>query len=82
MTRKLGTKVTHHCWCGKTGHCRKHSARCQKHQMDYYASGKCKGCEGEEAAAARSEYRARQDQKKIEEQRKKEAGNAWYRMGR
>ena len=76
MACKLGAKVRHYCWCGKTGHCSKHFARCEKHQMDYYSTGKCKGCEGEEAAASRSEYRAKQDARRMEEVRKQETRNA------
>jgi hypothetical protein len=83
MTRKLGAKITHHCWCGKTGHCRKHSTRCEKHQIDHYATGKCLACEGEEAAAARKAYQKKQEQKKAEEEKKKKkAADSWCKLKR
>jgi hypothetical protein len=80
MTRKLGAKKTHHCWCSKTGHCKKHSSRCEKHQIDHYSSGKCLACEGEEAAADRKAYKERQDQKKFEEDQKKREKDSWYKF--
>jgi hypothetical protein len=40
--------------------------RCEKHQTYYYASGKCLGCEGEEAAADRKTYKEEQTQNKVD----------------
>lgn len=80
MRRKFGAKVTHHCWCGKTGHCRKHSARCEKHQTDYYASGRCLSCEGEVGAADRRGHRERQDRRQAEEDVRNASIDSWYKM--
>jgi predicted sulfurtransferase len=78
MARKLAAKKTHHCWCGTTGNCRKHFSRCDKHNIDYYSSGRCSGCKGEAAAADRKEYREKQDRKKDEENQKKKNRDDWY----
>jgi hypothetical protein len=53
--------------------------RCEKHQTDYYASGKCLGCEGEEAAADRKAYKEKQAQKEDEEEEKGKKKDAWYK---
>jgi hypothetical protein len=82
MARKLGAKKTHHCWCGTTGHCRKHFARCQKHNINYYSTGKCSGCEGEQAAADRKEYKDRQDRRNSEKDQRKKEDDAWYKLKR
>lgn len=56
MASKQGAKKTHHCYCGKTGWCRKRMARSEHHGFDYYASGDCSHYIGERNAAARREY--------------------------
>jgi hypothetical protein len=53
--------------------------RCEKHQTDYYASGKCLGCEGEEAAADRKPYKEKQTQKEVEEGEKGKEKEGWYK---
>jgi len=78
MARKYGSKVTHHCWCGQTGWCRKHLLRCEAHGIDYYASGGCQACEGVADAADRKEYKERQDQKKQAEDAKRKEEDAWF----
>ena len=79
MARKDGAKVTHHCWCGKSGWCRKHLVRCHEHGQDYYEGGGCKHCLGEAAATARRDQQRKQDEKKQDEEaRKREQDEAWY----
>jgi hypothetical protein len=82
MARKLGAKKTHHCWCGKTGWCRKHFVRCEKHNIDYYSNSGCSGCEGERATADRKEYKDRQDRKKGEDDQTQKDKDAWYKLKR
>jgi hypothetical protein len=71
MGGKISAKVTHHCWCGTAGKCRKLTPICEKHTTKYYSSGKCKSCEGEEAAAARKERKEKQEGKRQDDEMEK-----------
>jgi len=82
MVRTLNSKVTHHCWCGKTGRCRKHIARCPQHNVDYYDNGKCKHCIGEASAVDREEHKQRQEQRKQTEDAKRLEEESWYKEGK
>lgn len=79
MTRHLGSKVAHHCPCGKSGRCRKHLLVCNKHGIEYYAEWGCSGCIGEAKAKAQKEYEAEQDKKKQkEDDKKRDQDDYWY----
>ena len=76
MVAHEGSKVTHHCWCGKTGRCRKHIERCNIHQTDFYAGGGCMGCNRMEKLKVQQERKDAENQRKLKSEADKKAKDA------